>query len=55
MFLRRSKPLVHLGQVFLEDLAAKKKTSYIYFSVFKTKCFISDMLKHSVSMLLSSV
>lgn len=52
MFLRASKLLVHLGQIFLEALAAKKKTLYIYFSVFKTKCFISDMLKHSFSMLI---
>lgn len=46
MFLRESKLFVHLGQNFSVALAAKKKTSYIYFSVFKTRSFISDMLKH---------
>lgn len=55
MFLRGWKLFVHLAQILLVALAAKKKTSYIYFSVFKTKCFISHMLKHSGLMLLSKV
>jgi len=55
MFLRGAKLFVLLGQIFLVALAAKKRMPYIYVSGCKRKCFVSDILKHSVLMLLSKV